>query len=90
MAPAAGTVVMVGMGTDTLPQPVPLVQNRELVITGTFRYANTYPTAIELAAAGAVELDALVTARYGLADVAHALDHSSDEGMIKTIIRPAD
>lgn len=89
MAPA-GTVVMVGMGTDTLALPVPLVQSRELVITGTFRYANTYPSAIELAASGAVELDGLVTARYGLAEVAHALEHSSDEGMIKTIIRPAD
>lgn len=89
MAPA-GTVVLVGMGSDTVALPVPLVQGRELLITGTFRYAHTYPSAIELAATGAVDLDGLVTAHYGLADVAHALDHSGDPGMIKTIIRPGD
>ncbi|MGI8414726.1 MAG: hypothetical protein ACR2P2_00660 [Nakamurella sp.] len=47
-------------------------------------YTPAKPTASSWA-----KLDALVTARYGLAEVAHALDHSSDEGMIKTIIRPA-
>ena len=32
--------------------PLSLIQSRELWLTGTFRYANTYPTAIALAADG--------------------------------------
>ncbi|NKX52367.1 zinc-binding dehydrogenase, partial [Arthrobacter deserti] len=42
----AGRVVLVGMGADEIPMPVSLIQNRELVITGVFRYANTWPIAI--------------------------------------------
>ena len=43
-----GRVVLVGMGADDVSINVPLVQGRELTITGTFRYANTYPLALEL------------------------------------------
>ena len=47
----AGRVVLVGMGADTVSIDVPLVQGRELTMTGTFRYANTYPLALRLIAA---------------------------------------
>ena len=85
----AGTVVLVGMGADELTLPISLVQGRELTITGTFRYANTYPTAIALAAAGLVDLDSLVTGHYGLDDVETALNQDSAPGAIKTIVRPS-
>ncbi|WP_338043788.1 NAD(P)-dependent alcohol dehydrogenase [Ornithinimicrobium flavum] len=48
----AGRAVLVGMGGDTLALPLSLVQERELLVTGVFRYANTWPTAIALLAAG--------------------------------------
>ena len=51
------------------------IQIKELVVTGTFRYANCYPAAIALAASGVVDLDGLVTARFGLEQVAEALGH---------------
>ncbi|TMC82520.1 MAG: NAD(P)-dependent alcohol dehydrogenase [Chloroflexi bacterium] len=35
----AGSVVLVGMGADELKLPLGVVQQRELMITGTFRYA---------------------------------------------------
>ena len=44
----AGRAVLVGMGGDELPLPLATVQNREIEVTGTFRYANTWPTAIAL------------------------------------------
>ena len=83
-----GSVVLVGMGADELRLPLALVQRRELLITGTFRYANTWPSAIDLAASGRVSLDDLVTGEYGLADVEKALNAGRDPHSIKAIVRP--
>ncbi len=70
----AGTAVLVGMGPDEEGSlPLALLQRRELWLTGTFRYANTYPTAIALAAGGRVDPEAIVTGRHGLDDVDLAL-----------------
>jgi L-iditol 2-dehydrogenase len=84
----AGRAVLVGMGPDEVPLPLGLLQQRELTITGTFRYANTWPTAIALAASGAVDLDALVTGRFSLARAAAALDSTGTDGAIKSVIEP--
>ena len=83
-----GRVVLVGMGADELTLPVSLLQNRELTLTGTFRYANTYPTAIAMAAAGLVDLDGLVTARFGLDEVEQALSQDADPSGIKAVVLP--
>jgi L-iditol 2-dehydrogenase len=36
------------------------------VVTGTFRYANTYPTAINLVACKNVQVEAIIDARFPL------------------------
>lgn len=84
----AGRVVLVGMGAADAALPVSRIQNRELVVTGVFRYANTWPLAIELAASGRVDLDAMVTGRYGLADVETALAKSTESSSLKVLITP--
>src|SRR2546425_11054431 len=84
----AGSVVLVGMGADELRLPLGVIQQRELVITGTFRYANTWPTAIALAASGRVSLDDLVTGEYGLADTEQALTAGRDPHSVKAVVRP--
>jgi len=84
----AGSVVLVGIGADELRLPFGVVQQRELVITGTFRYANTWPTAIALAASGRVNLDNLVTGEYGLADTEKALTAGRDQRSVKAVVRP--
>jgi L-iditol 2-dehydrogenase len=90
LAPA-GRAVLVGMGGDELALPLSVVQERELVVTGTFRYANTWPTAIALAASGQVDLERLVTGRFPLADTAAALTAARDTpGAIKSVITPQD
>ena len=87
----AGRVVLVGMGGDELPLPLSHVQNREIELTGTFRYANTWPAAIGLASSGAVDLDRLVTHRFGLAEVEQALTASvRDETAVKSVVRPQE
>lgn len=83
-----GRCVLVGMGADTIALPVPLLQGRELVITGTFRYANTWPTAIALAASGSIDLDGLVTSTHGLSDVEAALTAGANPGALKAMVRP--
>ncbi|MGH3691805.1 MAG: NAD(P)-dependent alcohol dehydrogenase [Microbacterium sp.] len=85
---SGGVAVLVGMGADEIALPVSTIQNRELIVTGVFRYANTWPTAIDLVASGAVDLDALVTGAYGLAEVREALDSASRPSTLKSIVRP--
>lgn len=85
----AGRAVLVGMGGDEIPLPLSVVQERELEVTGTFRYANTWPTAIDLVASGRVELDRLVTGRYRLDQVEEALTAGRrDERAVKAVVRP--
>ncbi len=85
---AGGAVVLVGMGADELTLPVSLIQNRELRVTGTFRYANTWPDAIALAVSGEVDLDALVTGHVGLDDVTGALAPDPAAQHVKVVVRP--
>ncbi|WP_441958530.1 NAD(P)-dependent alcohol dehydrogenase [Mycolicibacterium houstonense] len=82
----AGTVVLVGSGAETMPLPTQLIQNRELLLTGVFRYANTWPTAISLVSSGLVDLDAMVTARFPLEKAAEALDSDRVPGSVKSVV----
>ena len=87
----AGTAVLVGMGPEEEGVvPLSLIQNRELWLTGTFRYANTYPTAIALTAHGRVDLEAIITRHYGLDDAEAALRAGrEDPTAVKVMVMPA-
>lgn len=85
----AGRAVLVGMGGDELPLPLSVVQERELEVTGTFRYAHTWPTAIALVASGRIDLDRLITGSYGLAQAADALTAGRrDPRSVKVVVHP--
>jgi L-iditol 2-dehydrogenase len=84
-----GRAVLVGMGPDELALPLPVVQERELEVTATFRYANTWPTAIALVASGRVAVDGLVTGTYRLDQVEDALTAARREpASLKAVVRP--
>ncbi len=87
----AGVAVVVGMGpNEETSVPLAFIQTREITLTGTFRYANTYPTAIDLAATGKVDLDAMVTSHYGLSETEEALQASGkDPANVKPMVIPA-
>ena len=89
LAPA-GIAVLIGMApTDTVAVPVGAIQGKEIWLTGTFRYANTYPDAIELIATEKVDLDALVSAHYSLDEVEQALTHAKmHPADMKVMVRP--
>jgi L-iditol 2-dehydrogenase len=86
----AGTAVVVGMGPGaTAELPLALIQTHEIWLTGTFRYANTYPTAIALAASGRLDLEPLVTGHFGLDQTETALRASrQDPASIKPVVHP--
>ena len=88
MAPA-GRVALVGMGSDSVSIEVPVVQGRELTITGVFRYANTYPLALRLIASGAVNVTDVISHRFRLADTEQALTVARrDARALKAMVLP--
>lgn len=89
LAPA-GRAVLVGMGATAVSIEVPVVQSRELTISGIFRYANTYPEALQLIASGQVQTDAVITHRFPLADTGEALTLARREPRaLKAVVEPA-
>ncbi len=84
----AGRVVLVGMGPRDVTLPLSTIQNRELILTGVFRYANTWPTAIDLVTRGMVDLDSLVTGHFALSQVDEALASTTRPGVLKSVVNP--
>ncbi|MDF9810298.1 L-iditol 2-dehydrogenase [Aurantimicrobium minutum] len=84
----AGRVILVGGGHDEYSLPISFIQNREIWISGVFRYTNTWPTAIEMVSSGKVDLDILVTGKFGLNEVEEALNAGKTAGQLKAIVYP--
>ena len=83
-----GTLVLTGIGAKELTIPMPMLQDRELVITGVFRYANTWPIAIDLVRAGRVDLDRMVTGHYPLSELEAAFRSTREPDTMKSIVSP--
>lgn len=84
----AGVAVLVGLGHSTMELPVEHIQNNEIIVTGVFRYTDTWPVAAQLVANGQVDLDSLVTGRFGLEEVRDALESDSEPTSLKSIVYP--
>lgn len=86
LAPGA-RVVLIGMGASRVSFDLGTVQALELQILGSFRYASTYPVALDLLASGAVRAEPLITHRFGLDDVGVALSaESSLPDAVKVVV----
>jgi L-iditol 2-dehydrogenase len=73
LAPATRATV-VGQARPTVDGiPLGFLQRYEIDLVTAFRYANAFPTAIELASAGTVDLRSIITGTYPLAAAAEAL-----------------
>jgi L-iditol 2-dehydrogenase len=88
----AGVAVAVGMGPEEdATVPMATIQEREVTLTGTFRYANTYPAALALVADGRVDLGSIVTGHFGLDEAEAALRATrEDPGSIKPMVVPVE
>lgn len=87
-AKRGGVVVLVGMGKPDMCLPVWEIGSREVDIRGVFRYANTYPAALELVASGKVQMKRLVTHRFKMQDATDAFETARERSSkaIKVII----
>ena len=83
--------MLVGMcPSSEVTFPISAVQNREIRVTGTFRYTNTYPEAISLIASGAINLEELVDTRFSLESSEEALTATRrDPTILKPLVRVA-
>jgi len=86
----AGKAVAVGMSPgEEVSVPMSFLQNREITLTGTFRYANTYADAIALVATGRIDLKPIITGHYTLEETEQALQATkNDPANIKSIVVP--
>lgn len=84
---SGGQVILVG-SADDFPLSVPEIAMREVNVTGTFRYTNTWPIARTMLTQGTVEVDSLVTHVYGLDQVEEALRADDTPASLKRIVLP--
>ncbi|MEA2444022.1 MAG: L-iditol 2-dehydrogenase, partial [Thermoleophilales bacterium] len=86
----AGIAVVVGMGPGgDVAVPMATIQNSEIWLTGTFRYAGTYPAAIALLAQGRVNVEPLITGHYTLDEVTDALTAGRRDALsVKPMVLP--
>jgi len=84
-----GRVTMIGLPPeDNFPYPLVEAMAKEVDIVTVFRYANVYPAAIALVAAGRVDVKSLITHRFPLEQAERALQLSDrrEDGVVKALV----
>ena len=67
--------MLIGMGSRNVLLPLSTAALREVDIHGSFRYANTYPTAIKLLSSGKLgNVERLISHRMPLEETANAFN----------------
>uniref|UniRef100_A0A915DIN7 Alcohol dehydrogenase-like C-terminal domain-containing protein n=1 Tax=Ditylenchus dipsaci TaxID=166011 RepID=A0A915DIN7_9BILA len=74
-----GVIMLVGASSDRADLPVTEASTKELDLRGVLRYANCYPTALDMVAKGVVNLKGLTTAHYKLEDSLEAFKRAQKE-----------
>ncbi|KAK2167480.1 hypothetical protein LSH36_27g06046 [Paralvinella palmiformis] len=86
---SGGMVLLVGMGAPEVQIPLPAhILAREVDIRGIFRYANSYPIALDMVASGRVDVKPLITHHFTLEETLQAFKTSKtgEGGAIKVMI----
>ncbi|MFN5021802.1 MAG: L-idonate 5-dehydrogenase [bacterium] len=82
-----GTVVLVGTLPELFSLPGNLIMSKELKLFGSFRFAHVFQDALNMVAAGQINLDGIVTDIYGFDDVPIAMEKAlAKENVIKVQI----
>jgi L-iditol 2-dehydrogenase len=86
-----GRVVIVGLSPqEEIAINVPSLVDNEIDIYGVFRYANTYPSGVEILASGDIHLNDIITDYFSLDEVPRAFEKARLEKntTLKIIIKP--
>ncbi|CAJ0606899.1 unnamed protein product [Cylicocyclus nassatus] len=83
---SGGVIVMVGLGAPRNDLPIIDSCLREVDIRGVFRYANCYPTALNLIASRRIDLTGLTKAHYKLKEAEEAFRRAQMVDVIKVFI----
>jgi L-iditol 2-dehydrogenase len=86
-----GTIVMVGNANGPMPETFDLriINNKEIVIKGVFRYRNIYPVAISAIASGKIPVEKVADRLYDFSHTQRAFDDAIDrkDEIVKAVIR---
>ncbi|HZG86312.1 NAD(P)-dependent alcohol dehydrogenase [Paenibacillus sp.] len=86
-----GKIVFVGLpATDAVPMDMGSFIDAEIDAYGVFRYANTYPAAIQALQRSSIDLTKVITHRFALTDIREAVEtaRTQKETSIKVMIYP--
>lgn len=86
-----GRVIFIGLPTsNSIAMDVPKLVDKEIDIYGVFRYANTYPMAIEALSKGSYNIRDMITQSYQIEDVKEACEmaRTQKDSSIKVMIYP--
>jgi L-iditol 2-dehydrogenase len=87
-----GKVFVIGVGKDEMKIPFMRLSTQEIDLQWQYRYSNAWPRAIRLVQDGVINLEKLVTHRFGIEDAITAFATAADPktGAIKVQIRNDD
>ncbi|GIM46725.1 sorbitol dehydrogenase [Collibacillus ludicampi] len=86
-----GRIVFVGLpATNEIPLDIPQLVDSELNVYGVFRYANTYPDAIQALSRSQLDMGKIITHKYPLSRIKEALEvaRTQKDTSIKVMIYP--
>lgn len=82
-----GTVVLVGLAADqAVPFDTYRLVRRQIDVRGSYRFANTYSTVIELIADSAVDVESMIDFHEPLVEVSEAFERASESNVVKGMI----
>ncbi|MHC5033438.1 MAG: NAD(P)-dependent alcohol dehydrogenase [Planctomycetota bacterium] len=77
VAKPGGRVAWIGLAGDEVKLPAASIHVKELFITGVFRYASVYQSAVNLLAEGRMDTAPLITHRFRFPQVAEAVEFAA-------------
>lgn len=86
-----GRIVMVGLPTlPEVPFDISHVIDSEIDVKGVFRYANTYPAAIQTLSHSNIDIEQIITHKFALEDIKEAVEiaRTQKDTSIKVMIYP--
>ncbi|MBS4206870.1 NAD(P)-dependent alcohol dehydrogenase [Bacillus sp. FJAT-50079] len=87
IADRGGRVVLVGLPiVNDIVFDVPYIVDSEIDISGVFRYANTYPIAIQHLQSSKSKIEKIITQKFKLTEIKEAVEFARSEKGIKVMI----